>query len=117
MAYKYLNDHQLVQKLFDEIAPRFSDRPGGYTRLVKSRIRFVDQAPMTFVRFVTDEISAPVENETADETVQDTTIEEQVKAGVNEELEAAADVAETVSDAPETEVVDEAKADEADADK
>ena len=55
-AFKFLNNHQLVQKLFDEIAPRFSDRPGGYTRLIKSRIRFVDQAPMTFVRFVSEEL-------------------------------------------------------------
>ncbi len=99
-AYKYLNDHQLVQKLFDEIAPRFSDRPGGYTRLVKSRIRFVDQAPMTFVRFVTDELPTPAaEKEVAEtEAAQPTTVEEQVKAGVDAELKANAEEVEVEND-------------------
>ena len=100
-AYKYLNDHQLVQKLFDEIAPRFSDRPGGYTRLIKSRIRFVDQAPMTFVRFVDSAMTdnAAVKEESS-ETAAPTTVEEQVKAGVEEELEAAAGEAEAVAEVP-----------------
>ncbi|MCD6430129.1 MAG: 50S ribosomal protein L17 [Deltaproteobacteria bacterium] len=88
-AFKFLNNHQLVQKLFDEIAPRFSDRPGGYTRLIKSRIRFVDQAPMTFVRFVSEELpTSSVKEESAD-LVQPTTVEVQVKAAVEEELESA----------------------------
>ncbi len=100
-AYKFLNNHQLVQKLFDEIAPRFADRPGGYTRLIKSRIRFVDQAPMTFVRFVTDELPAAASEEVA-EIEQPTSVEAQVKAGVEAELKA--DGAE-VKEAVETEVV------------
>ena len=97
-AYKYLNDHQLVQKLFDEIAPRFSDRPGGYTRLVKSRIRFVDQAPMTFVRFVTDELPTPAAEKETVATEQSATVEEQVKAGVDAELKANAEEAEAETD-------------------
>ncbi len=100
-AYKFLNDHQLVQKLFDEIAPRFSDRPGGYTRLIKSRIRFADQAPMTFVRFVdsamTDKSAA---KEEISETAAPSTVEEQVKAGVEEELQASSSEAETVDEVP-----------------
>ena len=100
-AFKFLNNHQLVQKLFDEIAPRFSDRPGGYTRLIKSRIRFVDQAPMTFVRFVSEELpTSSVKEESAD-LVQPTTVEVQVKAAVEEELESAQ---------AETDVVDETAA-------
>ena len=35
LAYRELGSHQLVQKLFDEIAPRFAGIPGGYTRVVK----------------------------------------------------------------------------------
>jgi large subunit ribosomal protein L17 len=104
-AYKFLNNHQLVQKLFDDIAPRFSDRPGGYTRLVKSRIRFVDQAPMTFVRFVdsamTDEASPKPEKS---EAAAPTSVEEQVKAGVEEELQAAAGESETDADVSAEEV-------------
>ncbi len=95
-AYKYLNNHQLVQKLFDEIAPRFTDRPGGYTRLVKSRIRFADQAPMTFVRFVTDDLPAAATEEVA-ETESPVSVEEQVKAGVEAELKADETEAEAAS--------------------
>lgn len=83
-AYTYLNNHQLVQKLFDEIAPRFENRPGGYTRLIKSRIRFADQAPMTFVRFVDREMTAVVAKPAAPAPAS--TIEAQVKAGVEREL-------------------------------
>ena len=97
-AYKYLNNHQLVQKLFDEIAPRFSDRPGGYTRLVKSRIRFVDQAPMTFVRFVTDELPTAA-TEKVVETELPVSVEEQVKAGVEAELKADETEAEAATEA------------------
>jgi large subunit ribosomal protein L17 len=50
-AFRVLNDHQLVKKLFDEIAPRFTHRPGGYTRLIKSHFRSGDNAPMTLVTF------------------------------------------------------------------
>ena len=86
-AYSYLNNHQLVQKLFDEIAPRFASRPGGYTSLIKSRIRFADQAPMTFVRFVDREMAAAAEKPVSKAGAG--TIEERVKAGVEEELAAA----------------------------
>ncbi len=96
-AYKYLNNHQVVKKLFDEIAPRFESRPGGYTRLIKSRIRFADQAPMTFVRFVDEALPAAGKQgetaapETAPETTAPVTVEAQVKAAVEEELEAGSD--------------------------
>ena len=109
-AYKFLNNHQLVQKLFDEIAPRFSERPGGYTRLVKSRIRFVDQAPMTFVRFVDSELTdAASEKKESTETAAPISVEEQVKAGVEEELQAtAADESETDDAATSDDAADEA---------
>ncbi|MCD6270057.1 MAG: 50S ribosomal protein L17 [Deltaproteobacteria bacterium] len=109
-AYKFLNNHQLVQKLFDEIAPRFSERPGGYTRLIKSRIRFVDQAPMTFVRFVDSELTdAASEKKESTETAAPISVEEQVKAGVEEELQAtAADESETDDAATSDDAADEA---------
>ncbi len=111
-AFKYLNNHQLVQKLFDEIAPRFSERQGGYTRLIKSRIRFVDQAPMTFVRFSSEEMKSSEAKEDPIETVAAATVEAQVKAGVEEELETAQ--AETEAEVETAEADEVAVATEAD---
>ena len=49
-AYRVLGNHQLVQKLFDEIAPRFAGIPGGYTRVLKLAMRRPgDSAPMAVI--------------------------------------------------------------------
>jgi large subunit ribosomal protein L17 len=50
LAYKVLENHQLVARLFDEIAPRFRGQPGGYTRVVKMGLpRAGDCAPMAVI--------------------------------------------------------------------
>jgi len=47
-----LMNPKIVSKLFAEIAPRFAKRPGGYTRLIKTRVRYGDGARMAVVELV-----------------------------------------------------------------
>ena len=51
-AYSVLGNRSLVKKLFDTIGPRYGDRKGGYTRLIKLSPRLGDKAPMVIVQFV-----------------------------------------------------------------
>ncbi|MAU13112.1 MAG: 50S ribosomal protein L17 [Anaerolineaceae bacterium] len=46
------NDRVMVQKLFDEIAPRYAERNGGYTRVYKLGVRKGDNAPMVLLELV-----------------------------------------------------------------
>jgi large subunit ribosomal protein L17 len=53
-----VQDKAVVRKLFDSIAPRFKDRPGGYTRIVKIGIRRGDAAPLSIIELVAGEAPA-----------------------------------------------------------
>lgn len=52
LAASRLNDAKIVKKLFDDIAPRFVERKGGYTRLTKLGQREGDRAPMVLLELV-----------------------------------------------------------------
>ena len=49
---KFLGDREMASKLFDEIGPRYEDRPGGYTRIIKLGPRHGDNAPMARIELV-----------------------------------------------------------------
>ncbi len=52
LAFSRLRDKAVVGKLFSDIAPRFKERPGGYTRILKCGFREGDKAPMAIIELV-----------------------------------------------------------------
>lgn len=51
-ALSYLFDEDVVKKLFDEVAPRYQDRAGGYTRILKTGYRRGDSAPTALIELL-----------------------------------------------------------------
>ena len=76
LAFNQIRDKDMVSKLFDSLAKRYSDRKGGYTRVLKAGFRYGDSAPMALIELLdrdenakgAGEINAPkqeVQEETA----------------------------------------------------
>ncbi len=53
-VFDLLRDREIVKKLFEEIAPRFKDREGGYTRIFKMGWRLGDAAPLSLIELTTE---------------------------------------------------------------
>jgi large subunit ribosomal protein L17 len=51
-AFNRLRDREAVTKLFNELGPRYAERPGGYLRIMKCGFRAGDNAPMAYVELV-----------------------------------------------------------------
>ena len=75
LAFNQIRDKDMVSKLFDNLAKRYSDRKGGYTRVLKAGFRYGDSAPMAVIELVdrdenakgAGELNAP-KQETQEET-------------------------------------------------
>jgi len=52
LAFARTRDRDIVTKLFEELGPRYNDRPGGYLRVLKCGFRSGDKAPMAIVELV-----------------------------------------------------------------
>jgi large subunit ribosomal protein L17 len=63
LAFSRLRSDEAVAKLFNELGKRYSDRPGGYVRVLKCGFRAGDNAPMAYVELV----DRPVAEEADDE--------------------------------------------------
>ncbi len=68
LAFARLGDRDIVTKLFNELGPRYVERPGGYLRILKCGFRAGDKAPMAYVELVDRPV---VEDEDEQEVVEE----------------------------------------------
>ena len=57
-AIAQIRDETMVKKLFDVLGPRYAERQGGYTRVLKAGFRYGDNAPMAVIEFVDRDVDA-----------------------------------------------------------
>ncbi|WP_046865333.1 50S ribosomal protein L17 [Microvirga massiliensis] len=58
LAISQIRDEAMVKKLFDVLGPRYKERPGGYTRVLKAGFRYGDNAPMAVIELVDRDVDA-----------------------------------------------------------
>jgi large subunit ribosomal protein L17 len=52
MAFAFVQDNEVITKVFEELAPKYKERPGGYTRIMKVGYRPGDAAPVALIELV-----------------------------------------------------------------
>lgn len=67
MAKRVLRDRDILMQLFEEVGPRFTGRPGGYTRIIKTAmVRHGDGAPMAYVELLPEDEAGEAAEEVAE---------------------------------------------------
>ena len=99
LAFARLRNRASVAKLFDELGPRYAQRPGGYVRVLKNGFRAGDAAPMAYMAFVVDQSEMIDEDDEQEER--------------REEVAASEEGGEEAQDKAEAEDKQEAKAEDA----
>jgi len=104
LAAAYIREKSVVTKLFSTIAPRYKDRPGGYTRIIKLGMRQGDTAPISLIELVEEDMQPKK------------AAKKPAKAAAPKKKAAAAAPAPQEETAPVTSLADPAEACEASAD-